>query len=256
MLKQALRSYWTSLHPRNFKETKNKSSFVFLYLYLLWMPFYFLISAEEYSFMAATSLLAKILPVLLILWSNMESKFMMTKIMYLCPMSHEERKEYVNLVLGIKIGIPVIFGMILESIWSCFYGFALWRFVFTFFIHISAGISSYICMGGNAAGDNAITMGKRGKDGTIKTAWMNVVAFAFSLALIVTGETNINSRMTTFDMIIVGLMVVMIVVFDILIVVTQYEDTIRHVENYEETHYIKGKVPANTNVKWDLFAKR
>ena len=251
MMKQAVRSYLTSLHPRNIKKVKNTNAGLLTY----WVITYPIMMLTMYNHGIKMSLymISKMLPFLIMSWSNISSRYLMTKQMFLCPMKMEERKKYVNDVLYLKIGFPVFVGLCLELIWSFVIGFNWLRIATMIFIYISVGIAIYTCIDGTGWADIQVSMGTRGKDGKFKWAWMNVVSFVYGLLIMFgmestdfTGEMDMGSR------IFVGVGLLLLAILNVCIIRNQYKDVVLLASNYEESFHILGKVK---EVKYDLFAK-
>lgn len=255
MLKQAFRSYLSALHPRNIKKLKESQNWFSIIYFLFIYPF--IISSINDSPGAAKIIwftIIKMLPFLLMIWSNISSKFLISKAMFLCPMKQEERKEYINCVLLIKIGVPVLVGIGIELIWSIFYGLHLWQIIAIAFIHFSLGIATYICFEAPGKYDQNVTMAKKDKTGKTKWAWMNIVSMILGMLLLVGLEiTDMTASMTLFNGIAVGIALAILLIFDILIIITQYQSTIEEACNYEQTFRVLGKVPTNENVEFDIF---
>lgn len=261
MLKQAFRSYLSALHPRNIKKLKESpnwfSTIYFLCIYPMLMS---IINDDDFARFIWFAMI-KLLPFWLMIWSNVTSKFLMPKAMFLCPMKQEERKEYINCVLLIKIGIPVLFGIALELIWSIFDGFHLWQIIEIAFVHFSIGIATYICFEEAGRNDQQIPYVKKDKKGKTKRAWMNIVSLVLGLLFLAGVRVEDLTSGITFqngihlDGVLVAIFLVLFLIFDIRILATQYECTIENACNYEQTFRVLGKVPTNDNVEFDIFKK-
>ena len=259
MVKLAFQSYLSALHPRNIKEAKKSGIYFWLLYWCILYPLLILgMDEDRDGGVFYLKFLVKILPWLLILWSNSASKYMMPKVMYLIPMTYENRKAYVNAVLFIKIGVPVVLGLIIDVIWSCISGFDMVRILFSTFAYISIGIATYFCVQGRGKNDTQISIGKKMPDGTVKAAWLNnwMIGFALGiLALVVL----VSVKDIYWDFIIGFIwtfLTVLLIIFDILVVTTQYKTTIEGVSDYEANFRILAEVPANQNVSFDLFEKK
>ena len=255
MLKRAFQSYLSSLHPRNFKKfQKNNAGFWLIY----WAFIYPLIisgSNPDFArFMWFTMI--KALPFFLMGFSSLSSRFLMAKAMFLCPMKEEDRREYINAVLVMKIGIPVLVGIVIELLFSLYYGFKPLQIVAIAFIHFSVGIAMHICFEGRGKNDRVISQARLDKNGKTRWAWMNVVLMVWGIFLLAGFEAiDMTSQMSMWSGIAIGVSLVAFVIFDIAIMVTQYHDTIAQAGNYELTFHILSKVPTNENVEFDLFKK-
>ncbi len=251
MMKQALRSYLASLHPRNIKKMKSSNGYWILYWFIVY-PCLITSTNEEIG----TNLLylsTKMIPFLIMTWSNISSKYLMTKQMFIAPMKKADREKYVNYVVYLKIGFPVLIGFFMEMIYSCLFGFNWYRTFVQTFIYLSVGIAIYICIDGTGWADKNITWGRKGTDGKMKWALMNMTIFVWGLVALVGLEANDTpAQMDILSNIVVNGGILVLSIFDILIIRNQYKDVIEQVSNYEETFHILGKVP---EVKYDLFAK-
>ena len=97
MMKQAWRSYLASLHPRNIKKLRESAAYAWFYIIMLFM--YAIISLLQdngYADLICLAAVRMLLPLGLMGWSNLGSKYLMPKVMFLCPMKEEERREKVN----------------------------------------------------------------------------------------------------------------------------------------------------------------
>lgn len=252
MLKQAWRSYLAALHPRNIKKVKeNGNQFLIIYWFLVW-PLISSLGDNEHRIQFLCMFL-RVLPFLIMTWSNISSRFLMTKEMYLCPMKREEREKYVNYVLCFKIGVPVLVGLVFEIIWSIATEIHIFRSIVMVFIYVSIGIAVYICLDTLEQTNRRISWGRIGKDGKIKWAWMNLISFIYGVMILVGFEDyDLTPLMDVVSGIFIGVGLVLIVVFDILIIRLQYKQTIDQAQNYEYAFNVKGKVE---NATYNLFAK-
>lgn len=260
MLKQAFRSYLSALHPRNIKKLNNGNGFWSIYFLFIYPMLMTLTQGDEFM-KAFWFMMVKMAPFGLMLWSNVESKFLMPKAMFLCPMKKEERKEYINYVLLIKIGVSILVGIVIELIWSIFYGFHLQLILAMAFANFSLGIATYICIDELGRNDQNVPLAKRDKKGNSKRAWMNVVLMILGILFIAGVQVEDLISGITFpngidlDVVLVVIFLVLFLILDIRIIVTQYESTIESAGNYENAFRILGKVPTVDNVEFDLFKK-
>ena len=252
MFKQAWRSYLAALHPRNIKKVKGSGNLFWIIYWLFIGPLIVSTGSDEKRIQFLYAFL-KILPFLIMSWSNISSRFLMTKEMYLCPMKREEREKYVNYVLYFKIGIPVFIGLMVECIWSIINGFNLLRSIVIIFLYVSIGIAMYICLDTLEQTNRRITWGRIGKDGKVKWAWMNMVSFVYGLVIMFCFEdTDFTAQMDIASGVFIGVGLVLIAIFDILIIRFQYKQTIDQAQDYEYAFKVEGKVTNNT---YNLFAK-
>lgn len=238
MLKQAWRSYLASLHPRNLRKAYDKGA-IFPILY--WFVIYPLImnaitdNEEIYNIMAL--MFMRMIPLMIMGWSDINSKYLMSKAMYLSPMKEQERKEYINYVLFIKIGISSLLGMCIEVVWGSFTGFHIGKMIVIVLANLSIGVAAYIS-------------GK--KQGT--NIWVFVLAI-LTMAFISMLEIGTEGSLTIFANWFIVIAVIFLVVLDIVIIRKKYQMTISLAGEYEEAYKVEGKVELKP-VKFDLFAKK
>lgn len=251
MLKQAFRSYMASLHPRNIKKVKSTNAFWLVYWLFVWPGL--IGSTNEEVGADFFYLSTKMIPFMIMTWSNISSRYLMTKQMFIAPMKKEDRKKYVNYVLYLKIGFPVFIGFLMEVIYSCLFGFNWYRTFVQTFIYLCVGIAMYVCIDGTGWADRNITWGRKGTDGKMKWALMNMIVFVWGLLALAGLEANDTpAQMDILANILVNGGLLIFAIFNILIIRNQYKDVIEQASDYEESFRILGKVP---EVKYDLFAK-
>ena len=255
MLKRAFRSYLSSLHPRNFKKLTNNNGGFWLFYWVFIYPLIVSGSNPNFPhFMWFTMI--KMFPFFLMGWSSMSSRFLMPKAMFLCPMKEEDRREYINAVLVMKIGFPVLVGIVIELLFSLYYGFKPLQIIAIAFVHFSVGIAMHICFEGKGKNDQIISQARIDKNGKTRWAWMNVVLMIWAILLLAGFEViDMTSAMDWWSGIAIGVSLVAFVIFDIAIVATQYRDTIVQAGNYELTFHVLSKVPTNETIEFDLFKK-
>ena len=238
MFKQAWRSYLASLHPRNLRKAYDKGA-IFPILY--WFVIYPLImnaitdNEEIYNIMAL--MFMRMIPLMIMGWSDINSKFLMSKAMYLSPMKEQERKEYINYVLLLKIGVSTLLGICIEVVWAIFTGFHIGKVIVVALMNVSIGVSTYI------------TDKKKGAN-----IWVLVLAI-LSMAFIAMLEIGTEGSLTIFSNWFIVIAVIVLVVMDIMIVRKKYQATISLAGEYEEAFKVEGKVELKP-VKFDLFAKK
>lgn len=238
MLRQAFQIYLVSLHPRNLKKVpKERQPSWFLMIYWVVIAPMMLNKSEglENYFMVVLDNIIKFFPILLMLWSNLLGKIFMPKAMFLAPMQKEERKQYINNIILIKIGIPILLGILLEIIRGFFFEINLLRSAVIIFIQFSFGIGCYIC--NTYPIDRycrSINLGVKDKNGNPKTAWLNVFNMGIGIALLVSFEiTDFTTNMTFFDGFLFVFLLGLLVIFDILIIKTQYRSMIEDSCDFE-----------------------
>jgi len=144
MLKQAWRSYLASLHPRNRKKLRESYGYAYFFLCCFVIYALSLVGQNGYADLYCGVLLRLLLPLGLMGYSNLTSRYLMPKAMFLCPMREEERKEYINCVIFIKIGVMLLSSLCTELIWSIFFGFRLWEVVVVLFLIFLIGIVEFV----------------------------------------------------------------------------------------------------------------
>jgi len=144
MMKQALRSYLASIHPRNIKKLKEINTYGYVHLFICGLYAFGALlpgkTVNDWIF----SFIFLMFPIFFMFWSDMSSRYLMPKAMFLCPMKEEERKEYIQCVLKCKITGPLILGFFIHLIWSIDLGFEIWRLATLLFLYYSAGITLYM----------------------------------------------------------------------------------------------------------------
>lgn len=252
MLKQAFRSYLASLHPRNIKKVKGSSNAYWIIYWIFIWPMMMRTWNDETG-NSTLYLITKMIPFLIMSWSNISSKFLMTKEMYLCPMKSEERERYVNYILYFKIGFPVFVGLLIEIVWSFFIGFHVFRTLAMVFIYFSVGIAIYICLDTVDQTNRRVTWGRTGRDGKVKWAWMNLISFVYGLMIMFSFEnTDLTVQMDILSGVFIGVGLILMSIFNVLIIRMQYRETMEQAQNYEYEFKV---IKKEENVKYDLFAK-
>lgn len=252
MLKQAWRSYLASLHPRNIKKVKGSSNAYWIIYWIFIWPMMMTTWNDETG-NSTIYLITKMIPFLIMSWSNISSKFLMTKEMYLCPMKSEERERYINYILYFKIGFPVFVGLLIEIVWSFFIGFHVFRTLAMVFIYFSVGIAIYICLDTVDQTNRRVTWGRTGRDGKVKWAWMNLISFVYGLMIMFSFEnTDLTVQMDILSGVFIGVGLILMSIFNVLIIRMQYRETMEQAQNYEYEFKV---IKKEENVKYDLFAK-
>lgn len=260
MMKQALRSYVASLHPRNIKKLQENNSAIWVYILLIlvytipamlpgksvqdWICSFFFLSIPMFS----------------MTWSDLSSRYLMPKAMFLCSMREKERKEYILCVLKCKIGGPMVLGIFINLIWSIDYGFQVWRLLTMLFLYFSAGIAHYI------AYEYPVKKGEKApwviydKNGKAIYPWLSSglgVAIVIEIASISALDYNPNiMQMEVVNIIFpvfIGVMFFVITLIDIIILKTQLQYITENIGDYEKNFKIQAK--SQTPQKYDLFAK-
>lgn len=232
MFKQAWSTYWKSFNPKNYKIDNSKIQPVDFF----WLFWCFIgIQNSESKFY----LIAKLVPLFLMLMNNIVGKLYMPKAIYLTPMGEEGRKKYINSLLLLKIGVPTIVNILLHIMYSVLYEFNLFACLASVFAQISLGIGMYVCCEMRSKFDRYIRYAIPGKDGTGKDAWLNYFCMIFGmLASVFCGIEANRIGVFIFDI----AMLVILLIMDIAILKSRYQITIEYVCNYEEAFNVLGKV--------------
>ena len=232
MFKQAWSTYWKSYNPKKLKIDNSKVQPIDFF----W-GVYFLIAVQnsEVKFYMIT----KLIPLALMLWNNVVGKLYMPKAIYLSPMGEKGRKEYINSLLLIKIGVPTIANIILQIIYALFYEFNLFALMTSAFAQLSLGIGMYVCCEMRSKYDRYIRYAVPGKDGTGKDAWLNYFCMIFAMvASVFCGIEANRIGLLIFDI----TLLIVLLIMDIAILKSRYQVTIDYVCNYEEAYNVLGKV--------------
>lgn len=244
MLKQAWRSYLASLHPRNIKKIKKQqsSSYFLMFYWVVVSPVYIMNTGEDDFVQAGIKmgyLITKMLPFLLLAWSNIVDKLSVPKAMYFTPMKTEEREEYVKCLLAIKIAMPAMFSFVIEMVASIFFDISILQIVLIVFLYITIGIATYVCSDLVNKHKRHITMAVRDKNGEPKDAWLNIFAFIISILILIGLEIVDFANGASFKVnsivegvILYGLLIELLIA-DIVILKTRYTASIKDRCNYE-----------------------
>lgn len=239
MLKQAWRSYFASFHPRYLKKAYSNG---FLFWMLYWFVIYPLImslvnenSAEIYDVMAL--MFMRMIPFFIMGWSNINSKFLMPKVMYLSPMKEQERKEYINYIVMIKIGVSVLLSVCIEVVWGIFTGFHMGKVLVAVVANLSIGVATYFT--NKKQGVNTFTL---------------IVALLI-MASIAILEVGAEESLAIFCNWFILIAMIVLVVLDVAIIRKKYQVTIELAGTYEVAFKVEGKVEPK-QVTYNLFAKK
>lgn len=238
MLKQAWRSYLASLHPRYLRKAYDNGA-IFPLIY--WFVIYPLImnavsdNIEFYNVMAL--MFMRMIPFMIMEWSNINSKYLMPKAMYLSPMKAQERDEYIKNVLFIKIGASVLLGICIEVIWGIFTGFHIGKVLIMVLANLSIGVA------------HLISVKKKGINFGAMVIALLIMAFIAFL------EIGAEESLATFCNYFMVIAAIILPILDIRIIQKKYQATIVHAGDYEVAFKVEGKVEPQ-QVKFDLFAKK
>ncbi|MBQ3118774.1 MAG: hypothetical protein IJC10_03320 [Clostridia bacterium] len=246
-MKQVLHRYLQSIHPRNIKllMKDNKPSFFLMIWWFMLYPFILNQGKKpsEEAIQTTVHLAIRLLPLLLMSWSNIAGRIPMSKAMFLAPLKEAERKEYIKNTLYVKIGIPMLLSLILEILLAFFYQTNAIQIFVVEFAMFSMGLGEYLCCHLINKHDRHIDRAFVDKDGQVKEAVMNIMNVALGYFLFIGLEyTDFTPSMRIFDEVVVISLLLLMLVFDIRILKTRYQSTVDTISNYERYFLIKGKV--------------
>lgn len=258
MFKQAWRSYLASLHPRYLRKAYDEGKlFWVLYWLVIYPTIMSCVSDNPEIFEVIYLTMFRFTPFFLMAWSDIGSKYLMTKMMFLSPMKEEERKEYIKCVLFIKIGVSLLLGIFVEVMISIFYPFSMLRVVVLAIMNISIGIATYISLDAFGKMDKKIYAIVKEKVTTTKGRWMNTFITFFAMvvaALVSILDIGAEAGLAIFCKIFIGVMTILFMGLDVKIVCSHYKATIALAGDYELSFHILGKV--EKKVKFDMFEKK
>lgn len=262
MMKQAWRSYLTSLHPRNIKTIREKNPVWWVFPLVMGVNILPALLSDETPQAWMWSYFFLLFPVAFMTWSDFNSKYLMSKQMFLCPMKKEEREEYIYCVIKCKIFGALIVGFIVHFIWSLKYGFYMWRLMTLLFLYASAGIAIYMGY------ENPTKTGKKDpwviydKDGKAIYPWLSTLLFCTVFAEVAVFafldfKPEVVLAKTTFPFFVAGasILLLAIVILDIAIIKGQFPYITENIGDYEKNFKIT-QVKKPVQVKYDLFEKK
>ena len=238
MMKQAWRSYIASLHPRYLRKAyDNGAIFPLIYWFVIYPIIMDAVTNEPEFYDLVPRMVMRLIPFLIMGWSNINSKYLMPKAMFIAPMKEHERMEYINDVLIIKIGVSVLLSMGIELVWGMFTEVHVGKVFLMPLAVLSMGIETYI---------------------QTKKKGINVTVLSLSLILMVLVgmlEIGAEGSLVPVSNWFILITVIILPVLDVLIVKKKYKDTIARAGDYELAFKIEGKVEPQ-QVKFDLFANK
>ena len=260
MLKQAWRSYIASFHPRYLKKAYDTGViFQLIYWFVIYPTIMNIINEENvelYDLMAR--MFVRLIPYMIMGYSNISSKFLMTKSMYLSPMKEQDREAYINNVLLIKIGVSVFLGVCIELIWGAFTKLNVGKLIIMIIANFSIGIASYISLQALGKMNRRIREIVMEKTLNTKNHWTNTLVIISAIMVMVSIgilEIGAEESLAIFCNWFIVIVTLVLLALDILIVCTEYKATIALVGDYELAFKVQGKVEP-VEVKFDLFAKK
>lgn len=258
MMKQAWRSYLASLHPRNLRKAYDEGKLFWLLYWLIIYPTMMRFATDSLEAYEVIHLVVfRIIPYLLMGWSNINSKYLMSKMMYICPIKEEARQEYIKYVLFIKIGVSLLLSILIEGIYSIFYGFSIIKILIMVVMIFSIGIATYISLETFGKMDKKTYTIVKDKTDNTKHHWLNNLVLI--AALMVIGAVSIldvgaeESLALCCNVFIVA-MTILLIIMDVIMVRGEYKATVALAGDYELSFRILGKV--EKQVKFDLFQKK
>ena len=246
-MKQALRSYLASIHPRNIKKLKEVgfASYVYFFVFGIYALVAILPGQTVNDWVFTYAFL--LIPMFFMSWSDMTSRYLMPKPMFLCPMKEEERKEYIRCVLKCKIGAPMILGIVIYMIYSIDYGFSIWKLAFLLFMYFSAGVAGYMAYEYRSIKGEKAPFQVKMEDGKLINSWAgSFVPFAtiFGIAVIVLAEDyspEIIQRIFPIYILLGGVLLVSLIFVDIEIIKNHAPYILKNVGDYERNFKIQVK---------------
>lgn len=234
MFKQALYTYWTSLHPRNLKYIVDKRWATFILVFVMLPSFS---EIKEYG-AGAFYPFTVFLPVALMKMSNLVRKLDIPKALFLAPLQENECKKYIKCLIGIKIGSSMILGLIIQLLWRTIYPISIVDTLICMFAYFSYGIAEYFCVEGTLDDGIKIEHGIRREDGKVTASSCNLLTIA-GVTLLCMGflplsvvEESVQAGITMLQPAEVILLVMMLF-NNFIIIVRQYHDMLNTVCKFE-----------------------
>lgn len=259
MMKQAFRSYLASIHPRNLKRLKsyNPTSYVFLFIFGMYALVALLPGKTVNDWIYSYVFL--LIPIFFMSWSDLSSRYLMPKPMFLCPMKEEERKEYLRCVLKCKIGGPMLLGILIHMIWCIDYGFQVWRLPLLLFFYFSAGIANYMAYEYHSVSGEKAPFNIQDENGKIIYPWVSTAVLMITIlgiatiVLLTDYSPEVVQQIFPLYILFGGAILISLLVMDIEIIKEQFPYIIKNVGDYERNFKIQ--VKKTTLQKYNLFAK-
>ncbi len=108
MLSWVLRDYFTAFHWSNFVDNYRRGNWWWMIQFLVVTP----VLMKVYDSSATTlTFLCVMVPIIFCVAAEGHHQTLLPKMIYLCPMSREERKKYILASCGVRIAIPTIVGI-------------------------------------------------------------------------------------------------------------------------------------------------
>ena len=258
MLKQAWRSYLASLHPRYLRKAYDDGKLFWIFYWMIIYPVMMqAITGQEEYYDIGFLVMTRLFPFMFMMWSDVSSKYLMPKAMFLSPMKEEERKEYINHVIFFKVGMTVIYSICIELFLGIFYSFYILRLVIIAFMNFSLALASYISLDALGKVDEKTYSILKENAGNSKLHWLNTIVKTCSAATIIIIallSMEISEGVIFFFGILIPIITISVMILDIIIVLTEYKATLVLASNYELAN--KVIVKEEKAVKFDLFANK
>lgn len=237
MLKQAFRSYMTSFHPKYRKTMFGRQNYTF-YRFLLWG-----ILIRSLIWEKEVWLFLGLLPVAMMSWSSTDTRVHIEKPMFLCPMTYEMRRIYINNVLLVKIGVPMMLGIFLEIVWNFWCGFSIERSIIVLICYLSIGIGMHVHIDGIDKEDGKTTYARTDRSGKIRSAWINHVVDIWAIFLYgYAKELEFIGVDGEFYLYLFQYGTAALLLMDAVILLTQYRDMVAQAIDYELAFQIPGNL--------------
>lgn len=235
MFKQALYTYWNSLHPRNLKYIIEKRWMTFIFLFVLLPSFG---EIKEYG-VGAFYPFTIFLPIVLMKMSNLANKLYIPKALFLSPMQQKEREAYTIWLIVIKIGASMLLGLLIQMAWNIGFSISVTDVLVYEFVYLSYGIAEYFCVEGTFDDGNKVEHGMRTKEGDVTYSTCNIINIAGVwlicmglVPLVVEEQTIVSMWGSEVDPFVVFAIVIMFV-SNIYIVIRQTRDMLDTVCKFE-----------------------
>ena len=224
MLKQAIITYFKAFRWENLKKiNRHGNAILGIFFFTIYPAILDLISKNDTSMYVMTIPLA---PILLIVYAEMLMQFMISKEVFLVPMQNEERRKYVNALVGIKILVPTAVGALLLLLWKVVFDRRWIEVIALAFVFLSVEIGAGI------------------KSKAKKYTALNYFNFSISALIFIfmVGVENIDYKLYGAGMYVypvIGIGILMIL--DILIFVKHYKGYVENICDYEKMFRISRK---------------
>lgn len=224
MLKQAIITYVKAFRWENLKKiNRHGNAIVGILMFTIYPAILDLISKNDTSMYVMTIPLA---PILLIVYGEMLMQFMVSKEVFLVPMQKKERRKYINALVGIKLLVPTVVGVLSLLLWKVLFDRRWIEVIGLVFVFLSVEIGAAIKAKGK------------------KYTALNYFNFSICALIFIfmVGAEKIDYKLYGAGMYVypvIGIGVLMIL--DILIFVRQYKGYVENICDYEKMFRILRK---------------